>query len=132
MANTNYGTYLKKAATVLGEIVNIDPPELINEAVESTNHSSGGYREFISGGLRELTEFTCTVNFIGVTVSGIMTDVVAGTKASYSIEFTDDATTKWTFDAIPTSFKPSAMDAQSPDVLQAEITLRPSGIIVIA
>ena len=129
-ALTNYGTLLKKATTVIGEVVVLDPPELLNEAVEATNHSSGGYREYIPSQLKELSEFTATVNF--VTASGIMNDVVAGTKATYSIEFPDDGTTTWTFDAYVTGFKPESADASSPEALKATVTFRPTGTVTIA
>ena len=130
-AVTNYGTLLKKDTTVLGEVVSIEPPELMNEAVEATNHSSGGWREFISGGLNELGEFTATVNFTsGVTISGFEADVIAGTVDSYSLTFPNTAV--WSFDALPTSFKPDTADAQTPDALTATITLRPTGATTLA
>ena len=63
MSQTNYGTLLKKASTSIGSLVSIDPPEYSNPAVESTNHSSAGVRTFVSGGLREMAEFKCTINY---------------------------------------------------------------------
>ena len=54
---TNYGTLLKKASSSIGELVSIDPPEYSNPAVESTNHSSGGVRTYVSSKLREMSEF---------------------------------------------------------------------------
>ena len=130
-ATTNYGTLLKKATVVQGEVTNIQPPSLSNPSVEATNHSSSGWREFISGGLKELSEFTADVNFTsGVTVSGFLTDVNAGTAASYSLTFPNTAV--WTFNAIPTSFQPASADAASPDALKATVTLRPTGATTLA
>lgn len=128
---TNLGTLLKKATVVLGEVVSIDPPELMNESIEATNHSSSGWREFIPGGLKELSEFSADVNFTnGVTVSGMLADLQAGTKASYSMTFPNTAV--WTFDAYVTKFKPNTADAQSPEVLKATVTLRPTGATTLA
>lgn len=126
VAVTNYGTLLKKATTVLGEVVSINPPKLTNATVEATNHSSGGWREFVSSMLRELEEFTAVVNFTpAVMVSGIVIDLQAGTKASYSITFPD--TSVWTSDCYVTGFAPETADAQNPDALKAEVTFRPTG-----
>jgi hypothetical protein len=125
MSNTtNYGTLLKKATTSIGEVVSIDPPEYSNPAVESTNHSSGGVRQYISGKLREMSEFKTTINYDIANIALIVTDLVAGTKAAYTITFPDNSTMR--FQAIPTAIKPVSADAQKPDVHRAEITFRPT------
>lgn len=121
---TNYGTLLKKATTSIGELVSIDPPEYSNPAVESTNHSSGGVRQFISGKLREMSEFKATINYDIANIALLVTDLVAGTKAAYTILYPDNSSQR--FQAIPTAIKPLPADATKPEVLKAEITFRPS------
>src|SRR5689334_21905151 len=121
---TNYGTLLKKGSSSIGELVSIDPPEYMNPAVETTNHSSGGVRQFISGGLREMAEFKGTINYKMADIATLVTDLVAGTKAGYTVLFPDASSMR--FQAIPTSIKPLPADATKPDVLKAEITFRPS------
>lgn len=121
---TNYGTLLKKASTSIGELVSIDPPEYSNPAVESTNHSSGGVRQFISGKLREMGEFKTTINYDIANIAPIVTDLVAGTKAAYTILYPDNSSQR--FQAIPIAIKPLTADASKPEVLKAEITFRPS------
>ena len=124
MTVTNYGTLLKKATTSIGSVVSIDPPEYMNPAVESTNHSSGGVRKFVSGGLREMAEFKVTINYEIADIATLTTDLVAGTKAAYTILYPDNSSQR--FQAIPTSIKPQPADAQKPEVLKAEITFQPS------
>jgi predicted secreted protein len=138
-AKSNYGTLLKvgdgqevETFASIGEVVNIDPPELINEAVEATNHGSGGWKEFVSGGLKELTEFTTTVNFVDAAVTALYNDLVAGTEKNYQIVFPDDGSTTWTFAALVVGIKPMSVDAASPEALQAEIKFRPTGANVLA
>ena len=121
---TNYGTLLKKASTSIGELVSIDPPEYSNPAVESTNHSSGGVRQFISGKLREMSEFKATINYDIANIATLVTDLVAGTKAAYTILYPDNSSQR--FQAIPVAIKPLTADATKPEVLKAEITFRPS------
>ena len=121
---TNYGTLLKKATTSIGELVSIDPPEYSNPAVESTNHSSGGVRQFISGKLREMGEFKATINYDIANIALLVTDLVAGTKAAYTILYPDNSSQR--FQAIPVAIKPLTADATKPEVHKAEITFRPS------
>ena len=123
-STTNYGTLLKKGSTSIGELVTVDPPEYSNPAVESTNHSSGGVRQFISGKLREMGEFKATINYDMANIATLVTDLVAGTKAAYTILYPDNSSQR--FQAIPTAIKPLTADASKPEVLKAEITFRPS------
>lgn len=123
-STTNYGTLLKKGSTSIGELVTVDPPEYSNPAVESTNHSSGGVRQFISGKLREMGEFKATINYDMANIATLVTDLVAGTKAAYTILYPDNSSQR--FQAIPTAIKPLTADATKPEVLKAEITFRPS------
>jgi len=121
---TNYGTLLKKASSSIGELVTIDPPEYSNPAVETTNHSSGGVRQFISGKLREMSEFKATINYKIADIATLVTDLVAGTAAAYTILYPDNSSQR--FQAIPTAIKPLTADAQKPEVMKAEITFRPT------
>lgn len=121
---TNYGTLLKKGSTSIGELVTIDPPEYSNPPVESTNHSSGGVRQFISGKLREMGEFKATINYDMANIATIVTDLVAGTKSAYTILYPDNSSQR--FQAIPVAIKPLTADATKPEVHKAEITFRPS------
>lgn len=133
-AKSNYGTRLKVGPTYstdVGEVVSIDPPEIIAEAVEATNQSSGGWCEHVAGGLSELAEFTATINFTDAYASVIMSDLATATVKSYQIQFPDDGATKWTFSAIVTGFKPLSVDAASPEALQAEVKFRPTGALVV-
>jgi len=129
MEQTNYGVILGKqdstsAYPTIGQLVSIDPPEIMVAAVESTNHGSGGVREFISGGLREIGEFKATINYVKANIASLYTDLAAGTKSRYQVAF--DSLNAIKFGAIVTGIKPLGAVAKSPDVLQAEITFRPT------
>lgn len=128
-AKTDYGVILGKQDTTLayatiGELVSIDPPEIIQAAVEATNHGSGGIREFVTSGLREVAEFKATLNYVKANIATLYTDLAAGTKSRYQVAF--DSLNAIQFGALVTSIKPMTADAKSPDVLRAEITFRPS------
>lgn len=121
---TNYGTILSDSDGAIGEVVSIDPPEYMHPTIESTNHSSGGVRKFESSGLREMTEFKATVNFVPADITSLSTDMVAGTKKAYTITFPN--TYRERFSAFVTGIKPLTADALKPDELKAEITFRPT------
>lgn len=126
MAKTNYGVVLSVNSTPIGEMVTIEPPEITNLALESTNHASNGYREFISSNLIEVNEFTVTIHY--VVASGAynpLDKVTSGSKDTYNLSFPNGA--NWSFDALVTGFKVLEADAQNPDTLKAEITFRPTG-----
>ncbi len=134
-AKSNYGIRLKVASPYtadVGEVVSIDLPEAMAEAVEATSHSSAGWREFIAGGLKELSEFSATVNFTDTYVAALYTDFGAGTVKSYQIQFPDDGATKWTFSAYVVALKPTGADAGSPEALQMEVKFQPSGANVVS
>ena len=129
MAQTNYGVSLGKqdsslAYATIGQLVSIDPPEMMKDAIESTNHASGGVRQFISGGLGEVGQFKATLNYVKANIATLYTDLQAGTVGRYQVAF--DSVNAQQFGALVTSIKPLAADAKSPDVLRAEITFRPS------
>ena len=135
-AITNYGVTfgigdgeVSEAFTVIGEVTTLDPPELMQEAVEATNHSSGGWREFIKSGLKELSEFKCTINYIPADSDALVAIALAGTKHNFKITFPNGDV--WAFNALITKFKPSGSDAKSSNTLTAEVTFRPSGTSTI-
>ncbi len=128
-ASTNYGVTLGRGDssggyTSIGEVVSIDPPEYMNTEVEATNHASGGVRQFISGGLKEMGAFKATVNVLPADLTTLVSDLEGGTLKTYQVGYPDGG--KQSFSAIVTSIKPLAADAQKPDVLKAEVTFRPS------
>jgi hypothetical protein len=134
-AKSNYGVLLKKgdgatpteAFTAIGQVVSIDPPEFIAEVVESTNHNSGGYKEFVSSGLKELTEFSAIINFISADVTVFTGLITSGVATNFQLTFPTATPTVWNFSAIVKKVKPMTADAQSPEAMQAEITFQPSG-----
>jgi hypothetical protein len=126
MAQTNYGVTLGKQDSTgyptIGQVVSVDPPEMMNPAVESTNHGSGGHREFVSSKLLEIGEFKATINYVKANIAALYTDLAAGTVGRYQLSY--DSLNADQFGALVTSIKPLTADAQKPDTLKAEITFR--------
>lgn len=129
-ATTNYGTLLKRSGSTIAEVVSIDAPEYANPEIEATNHSSSGVREFISGMLKEMTPFKAVVNELDGGLATVVGDLAAGTIVTWTITFPN--TDVQTFDALVVGVKPLTADAQSPDVLKAELSFRPTGTLSLA
>lgn len=134
---SNYGTQLNKETspgndtyTVVGEVTNLDFPELMNDPIEVTHHSSGEFREFIAGSLKEVAEFTATLNYL-TTASGLMYDWFNDVKRGYQIVF-NNAVAVWEFNAYITKIQPVGADAQSPEATQIDVTFRPTDSLVIS
>lgn len=129
MSQTNYGVILGKqdstlAYPTIGEVVSVDPPEMMVEAVESTHHGSGGVRTFVSSKLAEIGEFKATVNYVKANIATLYTDMRAGTSSRFQLSY--DSLNAEQFGALVTKIKPLTADATKPEVLKAEITFRPT------
>ena len=133
MTDSNYGINLKRDGTLLGEITNLAFPEISTESVEKTNHASGGVREYIPSRLKNVAEFTVTLNTTQTLVDTINDDIDAFTVSAFLIEFPAVlALNGWSFQAFPLSLALQDSDAQTPDVLSANVTLRPTGAVTIS
>lgn len=133
MTNTNYGILLKKAAVLVGEVTNLGFPELIQEAIEKTNHSSAGVREFVSSQLKEVAEFVVSINAVQAGLTILEADLSAGTTATYNIEYSADLDLlNWAFTAFPTNIALQDADAQTPGVMSYDVTFRPTGDVTIS
>lgn len=130
MAYSNYGVILKKGATTVGALTNIDFPKISTGAIESTNHASSGVREWIPDGLLEAEKFTATIVATLAGYNLIKSDLDAGTFATYNIDFTaGSGITDWSFSCAPLSIELGSADAQSPELLEMTVEFRPSGTI---
>lgn len=135
-AISSFGTLLKigdgeveEEFTTIAEVTNIAGPNLSQETIDVTSHSSTErWREFIAG-LLDAGEVSFDINFIPTEnthklSTGILGDMVAGTKRNFELVFPDGGSTTWSFAAIITAFEPSeAID----DKLAASISLKLSG-----
>ena len=115
------GTALKKGITAIAQLTSIAGLEISADTIESTTLDAvGGYRTFV-GGLKDGGEVSVS-GFFDATHSTILTDLDAGTAASYSIEFVGGS--KWTFSAVVTGF---STGAEMEDLVSFEATFKVSG-----
>lgn len=128
--STNFGVTLKKGAVSVADLTNIDFPKVSTGAIESTNHSSGGYREYIPDGLIEVETFSVTAIGTKAVYTAIKADIDAGTTATYKLDFTvASGITDWSFSCFPVSIEITTADAQSPDIVEFNVEMRPTSTL---
>jgi len=135
MATKSYGVVLKKGSTTIADIVSTGVPEIKVEKAETTNHSSGGWRTYISAGLKELGEFELTLNATGSYVASLYADMVAETITAYTVSYpssTSGSLTDWSFLAFPVSVKIQDAKADKPEQVQVKVKWQASGSVTIA
>ena len=136
MADFGFGVKLQRGDaaspevfTDIAELINLSPPSLSLDTVESTHTSSTNkYREFIAG-LLDAGEVSIEVNFLPANATqneaaGILKDMKDRTKRNFKIVFPDSGATIWSFAAFVTAFNPSA---PIDDRMTASITLKLTG-----
>lgn len=128
-----YNTLLKigdgggpEVFTTIGEIFNIDGPELIQELIDATHMESPGRNREKIAGLRDTGPCTFDINWIpdNAVHAGFITDYEAGTLRNFEMILPDTAGTKWEFSAFITSHKPTA---GVEDKLMSSVVLTVSG-----
>lgn len=133
-AKPGIGTALKVANTgspvtytAIGEVKNVNGPNVSNEQIEVTNlDSPNNFKEFI-GGLKDGGEIQFEMNWIkGAKQVQIRDDVVSATKRKYQITWPTSPSTVALFDAFPTSF---SMNAEPNAAIVASLTLKLTGDI---
>ena len=94
-AVTGYGVVFKKASTAIAEVTKVSGIGINRDTIEATNLSSPSeWREFIFG-LMQGSDITIELSYIpqGATQKAIMTDIIAGTSATYNIILPDASST---------------------------------------
>lgn len=112
----NFGT--------VGEVLDITPPAISRDAVESTHMGSPeGWREFI-GGLKDGGEAQIEINFApgSATATAFLNDINADAPGYYKIVFPD--ATEWGFSALATGLEPGI---PIDDRMTATFTVKISG-----
>jgi predicted secreted protein len=128
-AISSQGTTIKKGASAaIAFLTGIDGLDIKVSTLDTTAlDSTAGYKTFING-FKEVSEIQLSGFFDYSSHSGILTDLQAGTNASYTIQFPPApggvTGASWTFNAIVTGFKTkSAVDS----IIAFDATLKVSG-----
>lgn len=118
--------------TAVGELVDITPPSITKDVIETTHHGSSGIKSYI-GGLVDFGEVSITVNYSHDTTSQTAIRTLAATandeagdkrfKITYS-----DANTE-TFAGIVTGF---SQESPIDDRLTATFAIKVTGTITVA
>jgi len=102
-AVSGYGITFKKASTAIAELTRVSGVGINRDTIEATHLTSdSGWKEFIYG-MKEGGVITVEGNFLPTAASqkAIITDVIAGTSATYTTTLADTST--WAATMLPTS-----------------------------
>ncbi len=132
-----YGTELREGTatgTKYVQVTNISGPSLSSDVIDVTSHdSTSAWEEAVVGILRS-GEMTLDIAYDPADAThknagvGFLAALVARTAVTYTLVFSDSATTEWTFSAFVTGFEPSApVDG----ALTASVTFKPTAVVTL-
>ncbi len=131
----SHGCTIKRTGgSIIAHILSISGPSISRETIDTTDaDATDDWRTFIAsyidGGEVSLEINYDPDNATHAPGAGILLDFAAATLDNWTLSFSDDTPTIWTFDAICTGFEPSmAHDG----VLTASVTLKVMGKITLA
>ena len=125
-ATSNYSSTWLFNGAAIGVCMVIDFPEITTDKIPTTNHASGGVREYIPSGLVGLGEVTMSVIAASGVKSTITTALANKTVATNVITNGVDT---FTFSGFILSAKPESADAESPDANKFTVVVAATGAL---
>ncbi len=128
-ALSSFGTLLKRNGTTIAEVMDIKGPGLSLDTEDVTSHdSTAGWVERI-GTLLDAGEVSFDINWLPANATqsysaGLVSDMVARTKQSFSLVVPAASTLTWSFTALVTKFEP---DLKVKGAQRASVTLQLTG-----
>jgi predicted secreted protein len=109
-----FGTVFKRGATAIAAVQNVSGPGLSADTEDVTTHdSTAAWEEHVVTILRS-GEVTLDLEYDPAAAThknaagGLIADLVSRTAQTFSLVFSDTATTTWSFSAFVTGFEPGA------------------------
>lgn len=125
-----YGTVLEREGTPIVQVTNISGPGLSLDVEDVTTHDSTGAWEEVVATILRSGEVSMDIVYDPATAThknaagGLLADLVARTAVTYTLIFTDAATTEWEFEAFVVGFEP---DMPHDGALTASVTMKITG-----
>ena len=125
-----YGTVLEREGTPIVQVTNISGPGLSLDVEDVTTHDSTGAWEEVVATILRSGEVSMDIVYDPAAAThknaagGLLADLVARTAVTYTLIFSDAATTEWEFEAFVVGFEP---DAPHDGALTASVTMKISG-----
>ena len=107
-----FGCALKKGGTEYAGVTNISGSGLSLDTVDVTSHDSTGAWEEVVGTILRSGEISLDLVYDPADAThkyaagGLLYDLVSRTAIALTLEFSDTATTTWSFNALVTGFEP--------------------------
>jgi predicted secreted protein len=128
-----YGTKLYKGTTTgtaYAQIVSLSGPGMSLDMIDVTSHDSTAAWEEVVGGILRSGEMTMEIVYdpANATHADLVDDIEARTAIVFTIEFSDAATTEWTFSGFVSGFE---TDMAHDGALTATVTIKPTGDLTL-
>lgn len=109
----------------IAEVIDLTPPALSRDTVDTTHYESPErFREYVSG-LRDAGEASMTLQFSAPSaLAGLLADYRDDDAVNYRMVWSNDAGTQWDFSAFVTGIEPQA---PMEDRLTADCTFKLTG-----
>jgi hypothetical protein len=130
MTDSNFGTLISIAGIANMKVVSIGAPVMQMGTIETTNHSSGDWRQYIADNLRSIKSFKVTVEANEAIVAAVY--AVWNAHVPVACVFTEYNIPAWSFDAAILSFDLGTADAKKPDEETVVIEIQPTGTVTVA
>ena len=138
MAEQAYGITFKftpngGSEQTVGELVDITPPAITKDVIETTAHDSGGIKTYL-GGLVDFGECSITVNYDPdgsqhAAARDLAKTVNDAADTSFTITYNDAGATTETFSGIVTGF---TQETPIDDKMSATFTIKVTGSVTYA
>ncbi len=133
-----YGTQLYRGTSGAGtpyvNIMSISGPGITLDTEDVTSHDSTSAWEEVVATILRSGEVSFEIAYDPATAThknagnGLLADLIARTATTFTLVFSDTATTEWAFSAFVTAFEPS-MPVDG--ALTASVTLKPTGVVTL-
>ena len=125
-----FGAVLERGAVTIAGVTSISGPGLSLDVEDVTSHDSTGAWEEVVATILRSGEISLDIVYDpaaathSATAGGLIADMVGRASTTYSLIFTDAASTEWTFTAFVVGFEP---DMPHDGALTASVTMKITG-----
>jgi len=119
--------------TPVAEVLDIDGPGFSRAMHDATPHADN-FEKVVPGGILKTTPLTFRVNLLPTDAThdentGLLSKILGKTEVNWKLIFTDTSTTTYAFPGFLQDYK---VMAPVDGILQAEITIKPSGTVTVS
>jgi hypothetical protein len=130
MTDSNFGTLITIAGVAGMKVISVGAPVMKMGTIETTNHSTGDWRQFISDNLRSIDAFDVKIEASASQVAAVY--AVWHAHVPVACVFTEYNLPAWSFNAVLLQFDLGTADATKPELETITIKVQPTSTVTLA